>query len=224
MKEAGVPFGYSITETHDNLEEVLSDEFVDFMINKGAKIAWYFQYIPVGRAPDISMMLTPEQRMRSYDRVHAIRSGKPLFAADFWNDGPYVGGCIAAGRRYLHINHKGDIEPCAFIHFAVDNIKEKPLVEALRSPFFEYIRKRIPYTSNLFAPCAIIDNPWILRRAVQISGAHPTHEGADQIFKPPIKDYIDEYAHQHQRLSLQDWKEWKEKRLQEIKSLEEVAS
>ena len=47
---------------------------------------------------------------------HVIRQTKPLFTLDFWNDGEYAGGCLAGGRRYLHINANGDMEPCAFIH------------------------------------------------------------------------------------------------------------
>jgi len=38
---------------------------------------------------------------------------KPLFTMDFWNDGEYVDGCIAGGRRYLHINANGDMDSCA---------------------------------------------------------------------------------------------------------------
>ena len=34
---------------------------------------------------------------------------KPIFMLDFQNDGEYVGGCIAGGRRYLHINANGDV-------------------------------------------------------------------------------------------------------------------
>ena len=30
---------------------------------------------------------------------------------DFQNDGEFVGGCIAGGRNYFHINANGDAEP-----------------------------------------------------------------------------------------------------------------
>ena len=45
-----------------------------------------------------------------------VKTGKPMFVMDFQDDGEYVGGCIAAGRNYYHINSAGDIEPCVFIH------------------------------------------------------------------------------------------------------------
>ena len=43
---------------------------------------------------------------------------------DFQNDGEFVGGCIAGGRNYCHINANGDVEPCVFIHYSSANIRE----------------------------------------------------------------------------------------------------
>jgi MoaA/NifB/PqqE/SkfB family radical SAM enzyme len=54
-------------------------------------------------------------------------------------DGPLTGGCIAGGRLYFHINHRGDVEPCIFCHFATHNINECSVAEALASPFFRSI-------------------------------------------------------------------------------------
>ena len=51
-----------------------------------------------------------EQREYMYHRVRDLKV-KPIFLLDFWNDGEYVHGCIAGGRRYLHINANGDVEP-----------------------------------------------------------------------------------------------------------------
>ena len=51
-------------------------------------------------------------------RIRKYRATKPLFAMDFQNDAEYVGGCVAGGRRYLHINANGDVDPCVFIHYA----------------------------------------------------------------------------------------------------------
>ena len=54
-----------------------------------------------------------EQRTYMFHRVREIRAmegGKQLFAFDFQNDGQFVGGCIAGGRNYCHINPNGDVE------------------------------------------------------------------------------------------------------------------
>ena len=72
------------------------------------------------------LMASAEQREYMYHQVRKFRKTKPIFTMDFWNDGEFVGGCIAGGRSYLHINANGDVEPCAFIHYSDANIKESP--------------------------------------------------------------------------------------------------
>lgn len=70
-------------------------------------------------------MTNPEQRTETYRRIRHYRATKPLFAMDFQNDTEYVGGCIAGGRRYFHINANGEIDPCVFIHYSDSNIRKK---------------------------------------------------------------------------------------------------
>ncbi|MGC8758042.1 MAG: radical SAM protein [Caldisericaceae bacterium] len=200
LKKAGVLFGYSVTETRNNIEEVMSDEFVDFMVGKGAKIAWYFQYIPTGRDPDINLMLTPEQRMFSYKKIHYIRDNKPLFAADFWNDGPFTGGCLAGGRRYLHITADGGIEPCAFIHLAQGNINDMSLKEALKLPFFREIQKLQPYSDNLLSPCMIVDHPDVMRKIGAMEGVRST-DGTLENLSKDVGKHLDKLSQEWEELS-----------------------
>ncbi|MGN0617396.1 MAG: SPASM domain-containing protein [Ruminiclostridium sp.] len=93
---------------------------------------------------------------------------------DFWNDGEYAEGCVAGGRRYLHINANGDCEPCAFIHYSDSNIREKTLLEALQSPLFMAYHDGQPWNANHLRPCPLLDNPEKLVDAVEKSGAHST--------------------------------------------------
>lgn len=93
---------------------------------------------------------------------------------DFWNDGEYVDGCVAGGRRYLHINAGGDIEPCAFIHYSDSNIYHKSLLDALRSPMFMQYHKNQPFNKNQLRPCPLLDNPGRIVQMVETSGAKST--------------------------------------------------
>lgn len=199
-QKAGVPFGYSVTETHQNIDEVTGDAFVDHMIDKGAKIAWYFQYIPIGRTPDLSMMLTPEQRLLSYNRIHAIRSGKPLFAADFWNDGPFTGGCIAGARRYFHVTADGNIEPCAFIHLTQGNVNDIPLKEALQLPFLQEMQKLQPYSDNTMAPCLLMDHPDYFRKIAALPGVRGT-DGTVENMSGEVGKHLDKVSKEWEALS-----------------------
>jgi len=174
LRQEGVLFGSSVTQTRQNMDTISSDEFVDMLVEKGVFLIWYLQYVPIGKKPDISLMLTPQQRDTVRRRLRRIRDTKPLFICDFWNDGPCIDGCLAAGREYFHINANGDVEPCVFAHFAVDNIKEKSLKEVLTSQFFKEIRSRQPFSENPLKPCMIIDHPHTLREGVRKCHVYPT--------------------------------------------------
>jgi MoaA/NifB/PqqE/SkfB family radical SAM enzyme len=191
--------------TSQNVEEVTGDEFCDYLVEQGCLFGFHFLYMPVGASPDLDLMPTPARReylrLRGAER---IRKQKPLFVMDFWNDAPHVGGCIAGGRAYIHITSTGDVEPCIFTHFAVDNIKEKPLTDVLKSDFFRAIQRRQPFSDNLLRPCMLIDETHVIREAVRATGARPTHPGADDL----ITSYagaIDAYAAGFKILADEAW-------------------
>ena len=132
----GLPFGVSICYTHDNAHSVASDAYFDWLTDKGALFAWIFTYMPVGKGAPTELMPTPDDRKLLYHFNRRVRAEKPILTLDFQHDGEFVGGCIAGGRRYLHINAAGDVEPCVFIHYSNANIREQPLLECLKSPLF----------------------------------------------------------------------------------------
>jgi MoaA/NifB/PqqE/SkfB family radical SAM enzyme len=194
LRRYKVPFGYSAMVTRLNVDTVISDEFNDMLIDKGCMIGWQFLYIPVGRHPDPSLMPTPEQRlkMQKYG-AERIRTYKPILTIDFWNDAPFTNGCIAGGQNYFHINAHGDLEPCIFIHFATENVKEKPLLECLKAPFFKAFRDRQPYHHNLLRPCAIVDHPHVLREILAEHKPYGTHPDSD-VLVTDCASAIDEYS------------------------------
>lgn len=93
---------------------------------------------------------------------------------DFQNDAEYVGGCIAGGRRYLHINAKGDAEPCVFVHYSNANIRECTLLEVLKSPIFMAYHDGQPFNENMLRPCPMLENPEKIRAMVKKTGAQST--------------------------------------------------
>lgn len=174
LKRKKIPFGISCCYTSKNVDIIGSEAYFDQMIEWGAKFCWFFTYMPVGKDAVPELMVSAEQREFMYRKIREFRETKPLFTLDFWNDGEYSEGCLAAGRRYLHINANGDMEPCAFIHYSDSNIKEKTLLEGLKSPLFTEYRKGQPFNTNHLRPCPLLDNPGALAKAVNTSGAHST--------------------------------------------------
>jgi MoaA/NifB/PqqE/SkfB family radical SAM enzyme len=203
LREEGVLFGFSATATRQNSEVIISDEYMDFWARQGCFIGWFFNYVPIGKSPDMGLMPTPQQRIHRRRRLTELRPRVPLILVDFWNDGPLVGGCIA-GDRYLHINNRGDVEPCVFIHFSVDNIREKSLSDILNSEFFHAFRRRQPYSPNFFRPCMIIDHPHLLRQVVDQTGACPTHSGAETLLTD-CSEGLDRYAAAYGKLADELW-------------------
>lgn len=174
LNEKHLPFGMSCCYTSANLDSISSFEFIDHIVELGAKFVWYFHYMPVGNDAVPELLPSPEQREFMYHRIREIRSTKPIFAMDFQNDGEYVGGCIAGGRRYLHINANGDCDPCVFIHYSDSNIREKTLLECLQSPMFMAYHDGQPFNDNHLRPCPMLENPEKLREMVEKTGAKST--------------------------------------------------
>ena len=132
LKKYGIIFGTSICYTRQNIDAVTNDEFMRFLCEKGAHFGFYFHYMPVGNEAAPELMPTPEQRKYMIDRIRYLRSSAcdiPFYPMDFQNDGEFVGGCIAGGRNYFHINSAGDAEPCVFIHYSNANIHDQSILD-----------------------------------------------------------------------------------------------
>lgn len=173
----GLIYGTSICYTSRNYKDVTSDDFLDLLVSKGVVYSWYFHYMPVGNDASTDLLLNPEQREYMYHRVREIRDwtgGKPIFTMDFQNDAEFVGGCIAGGRYYCHINANGDVEPCVFIHYSSANIHDMSLLDCLRQPLFLAYQKAQPFNKNMLRPCPMLENPQMLRKLIEKTGAKST--------------------------------------------------
>jgi len=209
LKKHKCIFGTSVCYTSQNYEAVTSDDFYDMEIENGAIFSWYFHYMPIGAGADTSLLLTPEQREHVYRAIREKRNsktGKPLFTVDFQHDGEFVGGCIAGGRNYFHVNSEGDVEPCVFIHYSDCNIKEKSVLECLKSPLFKEFYKGQPFNDNMLRPCPMLENPEKLRAIVKTSGAKSTNlvqaESAEELCSK-----TDEYAKNWAPKAKEIWEE-----------------
>lgn len=195
LRSAGVPFGISVTVNRDNADVVLSREFSDFFFREqGAIYGWIFQYMPIGRAPSLEVMVTPEQRLRMYRRLMEMVHDEHLFVVDFWNSGPVTNGCMAAGRPfgYLYVDWGGNVTPCVFVPYAAANVREifargGDLNEVLESGLFKAIRRwQADYgyddgaagDGDWIAPCVNRDHYRVLREVIESSRAEPTDDSA----------------------------------------------
>jgi len=195
LRQAGVPFGISVTATSQNADLLLTDEFYDFYFKEqGACYMWQFQLMPIGRGKDeIDLMVNPEKRLQLYRKWEKVLSEKRYCIADFWNSGVLTRGCIAYGRSggYAYIDWNGNVTPCAFIPYYVDNIYDlynsgKILSDAIFSDFMKNGRKwqkkygldNCKKPKNWLMPCSIRDHYEIFRNSVLPKDAKPEDEKA----------------------------------------------
>ena len=209
LKDKKLLFGISACYTSQNYESISSEEFYDLMIDEGAYFVWFFHYMPVGNDASVELLPTPERRIGMYRKIRKYRETKPLFAMDFQNDAEYVEGCIAGGKRYLHINANGDIDPCVFIHYSDSNIREKTLLEALQSPLFMQYHDNMPFNKNMLKPCPMLENSGKLAEMVSASGAHST-----DLQSPESAEHLcgktEQYAKDWSPVAEELWKERQE--------------
>ncbi|MCR4842666.1 MAG: radical SAM protein [Eubacterium sp.] len=196
FKKYGIIFGTSICYTSQNIEAVTDEKFLRMISEKGARFGFYFHYMPVGNNAVPSLMPTVEQRKKMIEKIRWIRSDEcdiEFFPMDFQNDGEFVGGCIAGGRNYFHINAGGDAEPCVFIHFSDRNIHDHSILEMLQSPLFKAYHEGQPFNRNHLRPCPMLENPDLLREIVEKTGAHGTNAESEESVEH-LCAKCDEYA------------------------------
>jgi MoaA/NifB/PqqE/SkfB family radical SAM enzyme len=84
----------------------------------------------------------------------------------FPGDESEFGGCLSAGRGFIHVGSDGSIEPCPFAPYSKDNIENVTLREALRSTFMENIRNNHEMLSEDTGGCALFKNKeWVKQLA-----------------------------------------------------------
>ncbi|MBE0653800.1 MAG: radical SAM protein [Bacteroidales bacterium] len=175
LRKKDIGFGFSACYHSKNYEIIASDEFLDFMREKGAWFGWLFNYFPIGSDADISLCCNAEQRSYVLKKIDLYSKKNKYTLIDFANSGHKAIGCVAAGNDFAHINANGDLEPCAFCHYSDSNIHDMSLTEALKSPFFKRFRSMKPFSRNFLRPCPMMDVPDALVEVCNNSEAKSTH-------------------------------------------------
>jgi len=200
LRKAGVPFGISVTATRHNIDVITSDEFRSFFFKeRGAFYGWIFQYMPIGRKFTLDLMPTPKQRARLYEWEWQLLRKEDIFVADFWSTATGSDGCIAGARPggYFYIDWNGNVMPCVFVPYTVDNVneafkKERTLNDIIHSGFFKDIRdwqfnygyKKPPKEhKNWIMPCFIRDHHKKFLEVAQKHNVNPADEDAADALK-----------------------------------------
>ena len=133
-------FGCSVTVTRENIDTVLGEPFMQTLIGTGARAVTLIPFVPTMPGTD-GLVLTPGQKRTLIESIPELSRKFPAVFVPVPGDVEVFGGCLAAGRGFIHVTPTGDLEPCAMVPYSDANLKTVPLKEALRSPFLAAIRK-----------------------------------------------------------------------------------
>lgn len=167
LDEAGIFCGISITVTRSNCSQVISAEFIERYLEKGCRLFIFVEYVPVEEGSD-GLMLEEAQR-RAMSKITDVLSSRydALFIA-FPGDEEKFGGCLAAGRGFVHVNHQGELEPCPFAPYSDSDLHAMPLQKGLASPLLRKIREHHRLLQGTNGGCAL----WEKREMVKDLTGH----------------------------------------------------
>jgi len=153
--------------------DLLTEQWVDRLIEMGVMYAWFHIYRPSGPSPMPELALTPDQQRRAREFVVEMRARKPIIFVDAYHDG--LGGalCPAATGFTHHVGPWGDIEPCPVIQIAKDSIYDDRSLKEIfdTSEFLKDFRETAAtYTRG----CILLERPDLLRELTERHNARDT--------------------------------------------------
>jgi MoaA/NifB/PqqE/SkfB family radical SAM enzyme len=162
LKAAGIFFSLSFTMTRANFDTVTDPAFLADAVAEGCRLFFHVEYTPIREGTD-DWVITDAQREAMKGLVAGFRKRFPaVFIAVPWDE-EEQGGCLAAGRGFVHISASGDLEPCPFAPYSDTNILRVPLREALQSRFLRVMREQHAMFAESGGGCAL----WKNRGAVE---------------------------------------------------------
>lgn len=170
----GVFFGISFTVTCKNWKTVTDREFLAHLLAAGCRLFFFVDYVPAEAGTE-DLVIAPEERPLYENRLLALRSELPALFIALPGDEEKYGGCLAAGRGFIHVSPDGRLEPCPFAPFSDTGLAEGTLREALSSPLLRKIREHGHELTETGGGCAL----WA-KRDWLASLLEPGQEGHEQ--------------------------------------------
>jgi MoaA/NifB/PqqE/SkfB family radical SAM enzyme len=156
-----------------NIDDLLTEKWVDRLIEMGVMYTWFHVYRPMGPDARPELCLTPEQQARARRFVVEMRAKKPIVIIDAYYDGEGQALCPAATGISHHINPWGDVEPCPIVQFTKESIHAGEDGRSLREKFLqsEYLRDFRELAQSTTRGCIVLERPDLLKELVERHGA-----------------------------------------------------
>jgi MoaA/NifB/PqqE/SkfB family radical SAM enzyme len=154
LEKFNIFFGISLTVDTHNIEEITQDAFVRNQIHQGVKVFFMVEYVPVEPNSE-QFILAQEQRDWLHMMTKRFQKHYTALFVSLPGDEEKFGGCLAAGRGFIHINPEGKVEACPFAPFSDSSITDLTLAEALQSPLMKRIRDQHHLLTETKGGCAL---------------------------------------------------------------------
>lgn len=169
LKESGIAFGLSLTVTTRNCDTVTAEGFVKSLIDAGSRLVFFVEYVPVEPGTE-ALSISDTQRASLMAAVAGFRARLPGLFVAFPGDEAEAGGCLAAGRGFIHISPAGDVEPCPFAPYSDASVASMSLKDALQSELLRRIRDNHEQLRETRGGCALWENRELVERLVRKGG------------------------------------------------------
>jgi MoaA/NifB/PqqE/SkfB family radical SAM enzyme len=154
--------------------DLLSEQWIDRLIEMGVLYTWFHVYRPMGPDANPQLCLTPEQQLQARRFVVEMRAKKPIIIIDAYYDGEGQALCPAATGISHHINPWGDIEPCPIVQFTKESIHSSEAdSRSLRDKFLHsaFLRDFRELAQSSTRGCIVLERPDLLKQLVEKHGA-----------------------------------------------------
>lgn len=152
LKARKAIFGVSVTATSRNADLILSESFLRELERTGVSVLFIVEYVPVKPGTE-DLVLTEAQKRLLLSKE--LFSGLSYPVVTLPGDEEEYGGCLAAGRGFLHLSPEGALEACPFAPFSDTSAAERPLLRALESPLLAAIREHHGELTETRGGCAL---------------------------------------------------------------------
>ncbi|MFC2047709.1 radical SAM protein, partial [Chloroflexota bacterium] len=162
IKSIGLFWSVSLTVTRSNFATITDQQFIKSLTDLGCKLIFFLEYTPIKEGTE-DWIITDEQRIDLLTFRDSCRKKYSALFIAVPGDEEEIGGCLSAGRGFVHISAEGDVEPCPFAPYSDTNLRDSSLKDALQSEFLRTIRQNHEQLSETEGGCAL----WIKREWVR---------------------------------------------------------
>ena len=172
LKE-GLLTGVATSVCQTNIDELLTEEWLNHLIDRGVHYVWYHTYRPVGPKMNAQLALRPDQLTRVRRFVTEMRAKASIAIIDAYYDHQGQALCPMSTGISHHISPRGDIEPCPIIQFATESIHDpRGIYTTMRdSSFLKDFRE---LSARHTRGCVVLERPDLVKELVVKHGARDT--------------------------------------------------